>query len=248
MKKDAYYFPHFSNARNDSKILKLRRVLGIEGYAIYFMLLEVLRDQTDFRLPLSAVEDLEFEFRVSKEKISTVIHSYDLFEVVDGQFFSPKLIFFLQPYLEKTVRARQAAQIRWTNANADANAYTNADANAMQRKESKGEESKVKEKKERKVLVVPTEAEFLDYCKSIEGLNYQPLEYSLKSKYEQWVEAGWKDGNGKAIGNWKTKIKNTIPFLKPIFGMSQKPKMSLEEIEAQIQKADEEYQKQKFGI
>lgn len=147
MKKDAYYFPHFSNARTDSKILKLRRVLGIEGYGIYFMLLEVLREQTDFMLPLSAIEDLEFEFRVSKEKINTVISSYDLFEIVDGKFFSPKLIYFLQPYLEKTVRARYAAQIRWNNANADAN----ADANVMQGKESKVKERKLKESKVKEI-------------------------------------------------------------------------------------------------
>jgi hypothetical protein len=148
MKKDAYYFPHFCNARNDSKILKLRRVLGIEGYGIYFMLLEVLREQTDFRLPLSAIDDLEFEFRISKEKITTVITNYDLFEVVDTKFFSPKLVHFLQPYIEKTDRARSAALTRWNktreidNGNQLVNA--NADANALQMN-MQGEERRGKE-------------------------------------------------------------------------------------------------------
>ena len=62
MKKDAYYFPHFSNARNDSKIIKIRRILGLEGYAIYFMLLEILREQGDFKYPISGLDDLSFDF------------------------------------------------------------------------------------------------------------------------------------------------------------------------------------------
>jgi hypothetical protein len=43
LSKDAYYFPHFYNARHDRKIKRLRKDLGIEGYGIFFMLLEVLR-------------------------------------------------------------------------------------------------------------------------------------------------------------------------------------------------------------
>lgn len=40
-------------------------------------------------------------------------------------------------------------------------------------------------------------------------------EYHLRSKIESWIEAGGKDGHGKPIKNWKSKIKNVIPFLKP---------------------------------
>jgi len=34
--------------------------------------------------------------------------------------------------------------------------------------------------------------------------------------YEQWVSDGWKDGNENEIKNWKTKLKNTLPHLKPL--------------------------------
>lgn len=61
----------------------------------------------------------------------------------------------------------------------------------------------------------PTEIEFLNYCKSFLK-NYGDYEGTLKAKYEQWVEAKWKDGYGKPIVNWKTKIKNTMPYLKPM--------------------------------
>ncbi len=143
MKKDAYYFPHFSNARNDVKILKLRRVLGAEGYAIYFMLLEILRDQTEWKFPLSAIPELEFELRVSKEKIGTVIMDFELFEVDQTKtFFSPKLIQYLQPYIEKSLKARESARIRWDNANA---LKEYSDGNASKGEERTGEENKVKQ-------------------------------------------------------------------------------------------------------
>lgn len=39
--------------------------------------------------------------------------------------------------------------------------------------------------------------------------------FSLTAKYEQWVADGWKDGHGSKIKNWKTKLKNTVPYLNP---------------------------------
>jgi hypothetical protein len=113
MKKDAYYFPHYSNARNDAKLIKLRRVLGIEGYGLYFMLLEVLREQTDFQFPLNGIEDLSYEWHISKEKIISVIKDFDLFTINEWNFFSEKLILYLQPYVEKSERATLANKIRW---------------------------------------------------------------------------------------------------------------------------------------
>ena len=113
MKKDAYYFPHYSNARNDAKLIKLRRILGIEGYGLYFMLLEVLREQTDFQFTLNGIEDLSYEWHISKEKIISVIKDFDLFIINEWNFFSEKLILYLQPYVEKSERATLANKIRW---------------------------------------------------------------------------------------------------------------------------------------
>ena len=76
------------------------------------------------------------------------------------------------------------------------------------------EEGKEKEKE----IQIPPEPEFLTFCKDVLKEKHQALEFSLKAKYEAWVADGWKDGNGKKIKNWKTKIKNTIPFLKPLYG------------------------------
>jgi hypothetical protein len=147
MNKDAYYFPHFSNARHDRKIKRLRKELGIEGYGIYFMILEVLRDQEDFSYPMSDIDLLADEFNTSEQKIEVVVTNYGLFKIDQDKFFySIKLIEYLKPYLERSKRARDAALKRWhgnSHANADANALPEQSAgNASKVNESKREDSK----------------------------------------------------------------------------------------------------------
>lgn len=72
-----------------------------------------------------------------------------------------------------------------------------------------------------------SESIFLSYCKDeLLKEKYSAFEFSLKQKYAAWVAAGWKDGNDKPIKNWKTKIGNTIPFLKPMNDYN-KPKQEL---------------------
>jgi hypothetical protein len=143
MKKDAVYFPHYANARHDRKIKRVLKELGIEGYGIYFMLLEVLREQVDLRYPLSDIDLLADEFGTSEPKVKSVIMSYDLFNFDEkDNFFSIKQIFYLQPYFEKTERARTAAIIRWDNAKKYANALPmQSESNASKVKEKKVKES-----------------------------------------------------------------------------------------------------------
>lgn len=142
MKKDAYFFPHYCNARHDRKLKRVIKELGVEGYGIYFMLLEVLREQTDFRFPLNDLDLLADEFNTSEQKIRTVICNYNLFDLDESEnFFSIKLIFYLQPYIEKVERARFAANQRWSKVrelnppNMDANAlheHSQCNTDAMQ--------------------------------------------------------------------------------------------------------------------
>jgi hypothetical protein len=109
MNKDAFYFPHFANARHDRRIKRVRKELGLEGYGIFFMLLEVLREQSEYRYPMEDVDLLADEFGTSEQKVRTVLSNYGLFEI-DGEehFFSSKLIMYLKPYLDGKERKRIA--------------------------------------------------------------------------------------------------------------------------------------------
>jgi hypothetical protein len=59
---------------------------------------------------------------------------------------------------------------------------------------------------------IPAREDFISYGI---GLTSKDYEFAISAKYDAWVQAGWKDGNGKKVDNWKTKLQNTIPFLKP---------------------------------
>jgi hypothetical protein len=108
--KEGYYFPHYSMARNDRKIRRLRKELGVEGYGIFMMLLEILRDQPDLRYPMMDVDLLEAEIGTSHAKIEAVIKGYELFHIDTDFFFSPKLIEYLEPYFKSREQRSVAGQ------------------------------------------------------------------------------------------------------------------------------------------
>jgi hypothetical protein len=51
MKKDAYYFPHDSNAHQDPKIISLRVKGGFEAVGIYWTIIEILRESSNYKYP-----------------------------------------------------------------------------------------------------------------------------------------------------------------------------------------------------
>ena len=66
-------------------------------------------------------------------------------------------------------------------------------------------------KKEKKEIYIPEFSEFLAYA-----ISQVPnvIQQEVKLKYDSWVVNDWKDGNDKKIVNWKSKLNNTLPFLK----------------------------------
>ena len=111
------YFPHDFNSRTDRKILRLRQVLGVEGYGIYWMLIETLATEEDFSYPMKDIDLLADDFGTSKEKVEAVVKQFDLFKIdKHAMFFSLSLIARMQKYIELSENARKAVNIRWENA------------------------------------------------------------------------------------------------------------------------------------
>ena len=204
MKKDAFYFPHFANARHDRKLKRVQKELGLEGYAIYFQLLEVLREQIDFRYPLQDIDLLADEMGTSEPKVNAIIFNYDLFNIEDDKFFSIKQIYYLQPYIEKTQRARLAAQKRWDTVSDDANAmqmHSKCNADAMQGKERKVKESKVKETKVKNLPTLFKDSIYIDievFTSSFVGTQYENANFN----YYHEVINNWSNSGGNKKIDW----------------------------------------------
>ena len=151
------YFSHDSNARDDEKILAMRADLGWEAYGLYWALIEMLRDASDYRLKTN-YKVLAFSLHTSEEMIRNIINDYSLFSISeDGAFFFS--ISLTKRMEEKEVlskKRRSSANNRWKSEDADANEMQmqckcnanasdlqcNTDANASLNK-SKVKESKV---------------------------------------------------------------------------------------------------------
>lgn len=108
------YFPHDSNARNSDRLIPLRSRFGAEGYGIYFMLLERLRDEPDY----TSVRDynmLAFDLRADAGRVKSVIEDFGLFAFTeDGKcFYSESLLRRMKVKDEKSSKARVAAKARW---------------------------------------------------------------------------------------------------------------------------------------
>ena len=81
------YFSHDSNARNSDKLIKVRMGLGAEGYGIFFMLIERLREEEGYKSTID-YNILAFDLKVDPEKIKQVVENYDLFKFTeDGKYF-----------------------------------------------------------------------------------------------------------------------------------------------------------------
>jgi hypothetical protein len=139
------YFSHDSNARNDEKILLLRMKHNMEGYGVYFAILERMRDEKDYK----CVKDynmIAFDLRVDAALVKSVVENYGLFVFTDdGKYFYSES--FLQRMKQKdkvSENRRNAANARWKgNAKQD---DCKSDANAMQM-HRETDASKVKESK-----------------------------------------------------------------------------------------------------
>lgn len=59
---------------------------------------------------------------------------------------------------------------------------------------------------------IPTYDEFLEFAKTIKNYSSE-INTKLEAKYDSWVENGWNNGYDKPITNWKSSLKNTLPYL-----------------------------------
>lgn len=110
------YFQHDSNARNDIKVIELRRAGGYEYYGIYFALLEMLFTEQN-KLCIENYETLAFALQCDQDKLRDVINNFDLFIVQDNCFYSKRLSETINTIHIKSEKARESANKRWQKAN-----------------------------------------------------------------------------------------------------------------------------------
>ena len=166
--KDAYFFSHDCNARNDPKILALRSVYGAEGYGVYFMLIEILREQPDYKLSVNKYiwSTLAMQMQIDASKVEQIVtdcctefsENGSALLVNDGEYlYSASLLRRMGKVDDISNLRREAARKRWenqpckdldgqdgcsSNANAEQNGTNKRKAKQRKPKQSKAEERK----------------------------------------------------------------------------------------------------------
>ena len=119
------YFSHDSNARNSDKLMKVRMKLGAEGYGIFFMLIERLREEEGYKSTID-YDTLAFDLRVEPEKVKQVVENYDLFKFTeDGKYFysvsfNERMEMMDVRAQQRKSKAKKAAEARWNKQSEDA--------------------------------------------------------------------------------------------------------------------------------
>lgn len=161
------YFSHDSNARNDEKLIRLRMKHGAEGYGVYFMILERLRDEADY-MSVKDYNVIAFDLRVDANLIKDIVENFGLFAFTDdgkcfySESFNKRMSLKDEAKQKRAQAGKKGAKKRWNNKSDDDNSNENNsviakplenDSNAMAMpsqnngKESKVNKSKVNKKK-----------------------------------------------------------------------------------------------------
>ena len=112
------YFSHDSNARNSEKLIRVRMDLGAAGYGIFFMILERLREETNY-MSVKDYNIIAFDLRVDSSLVKKVIENYGLFVFTeDGKYFYSesflnRMEFKDQKSIKRSEAGKKGAAARW---------------------------------------------------------------------------------------------------------------------------------------
>ncbi len=187
MGKDTFYFSHDYNARNDEKIKELIFKHGMQGYGIYWSVIEDLYQNSNVLRGNFA--RISLELQVDEKIVISVICEFDLFVFNGNNFSSLSVQKRLDERTSKSEKARLSVSKRWSDTNVLRKQY---DSNTIK-------ESKVKEKK---LIYTPTIDEVELYFKD----NGYTRDSAIKA-FHYYQENNWKDSRNNQVKNWKQKMQ-----------------------------------------
>ena len=124
------YFSHDSDSRNDEKIVNVRMQIGAVGYAIYFMILERLRESEDF-MGVKDYNAIAFDLRVDAKDVKRVVEDFGLFQFTDDgkQFYSDSFRNRMRIMESKRIKqveaGKRTASMRWSGSKSEGDGVTN---------------------------------------------------------------------------------------------------------------------------
>lgn len=96
-KKDKSFFSHDSATRRDPRIKRMLKKYGRDGYSIFFMLLEDMREAEDYKLLFENIDVYAYDYLQIQEEwlrnfIDDCIKIFKLFESDEKYFYSSSFL------------------------------------------------------------------------------------------------------------------------------------------------------------
>ena len=108
-KKETCYFSHDANAKDDFKIMLLIEELGLEGYGIFWVLIETLREQQNYKYPIKLLSVLARKYNTTLVKLEVVVKNYHLFQIENDCFFYSSSLNRRMQKMEEAIEQRVIA-------------------------------------------------------------------------------------------------------------------------------------------
>ncbi|MFW3399248.1 Lin1244/Lin1753 domain-containing protein [Aliarcobacter butzleri] len=156
-KKDAFYFSHDSNAKDDFKCMLLIEELGLEGYGIFWILVETLREQDCFKYPIRLLPSLSRKYNTTLTKMEVVIRNYNLFRIDEENFFFSESLNRRMALMDKAREQRKLAGI--ASGKARKKNKIERPLNERSTDDEQIKEKKVKENKQKEIKSSENESE-----------------------------------------------------------------------------------------
>lgn len=156
MAKDAYYFSHDTNSRSDPKCSALIKDFGMEGYGIFWGIIEILAEQDGYKLEKfpKLYEGLAAQFQADVKRCSSTIEAmlkhYNLLLEDDKYIWSDSLLRRMEGKKGKIQQKIDAGRLGGINS-ASKRKQTSSGAQAVLQAESSGASSKPSKLKEIKL-------------------------------------------------------------------------------------------------
>lgn len=187
--KQTYYFSHDRNARNDEKILALRMKTGMEGYGVYWAIIERLSESTNY-MSVKDYNIIAFDLRVSADVIKSVINDFGLFDFSeDGKLFYSRSLNQRMIKLDNLQKQRSEAGKK----SAEKREKNNDRSTTVQRPLQKNSTNKEKERKEKENKVKTIEDRKSQFKELLSPFLEKYGRIILNEFFSYWTEHGVND-------------------------------------------------------
>jgi len=184
--KETFYFSHDYTTRADEKIKQLLYHTGMEGYGVYWSIIEDLyQNNNSLRCDY---DRLSYDYRCSSDLVEKVIKSFELFSIDDFTFSSISIQKRLELREAKSLKAKQSAEKRWGS-------------NAKASKSHKGRNA-IKESKVKDNILNIDSSKLLEVFNSILGKKARVVPVKAQKQIKARLKEGYtKEDIVKALKN-----------------------------------------------